>query len=338
MCFSLWLLTPHPHRRESGTILLTPAFEPFMRSPLSPLFSGLNRPNTLLTLRVARRCHTSPREAADGPSLEAFKAGFYGALSPRSLLPPSPLRPSLRPALPARPSRRQLRAAAPPPWPPGSMAAAVETRRVCETAGCSSEAKLQCPTCLKLGIQGSYFCSQVSSPAAQPLARRSGRAAGARSGSPRRLPAARARPGVPGSASLPARPRPAWASSAPPETPQEVPPRLLGCWSRGSRASGPGGAGAPFFLVAAGGAGPRRHRSAAGALVGGCTDVLCLKGWVVRVPPLKIKAYWDKVRTCSSNSSGCVSLPASALELLGFDRHRETCCSENRFSLSYEFL
>ncbi|OXB55860.1 hypothetical protein ASZ78_002971 [Callipepla squamata] len=37
--------------------------------------------------------------------------------------------------------------------------AAVETR-VCETAGCSSEAKLQCPTCLKLGIQSSYFCSQ----------------------------------------------------------------------------------------------------------------------------------------------------------------------------------
>ncbi|KAG5207501.1 hypothetical protein JEQ12_017265 [Ovis aries] len=37
--------------------------------------------------------------------------------------------------------------------------AAVETR-VCETDGCSSEAKLQCPTCIKLGIQGSYFCSQ----------------------------------------------------------------------------------------------------------------------------------------------------------------------------------
>ncbi|XP_043369901.1 methionine aminopeptidase 1 isoform X2 [Dermochelys coriacea] len=37
--------------------------------------------------------------------------------------------------------------------------AAVETR-VCETAGCSHEAKLQCPTCIKLGIQGSYFCSQ----------------------------------------------------------------------------------------------------------------------------------------------------------------------------------
>ncbi|KAJ8784375.1 hypothetical protein J1605_008308 [Eschrichtius robustus] len=40
--------------------------------------------------------------------------------------------------------------------------AAVETR-VCETDGCSSEAKLQCPTCIKLGIQGSYFCSQVDS-------------------------------------------------------------------------------------------------------------------------------------------------------------------------------
>uniref|UniRef100_A0A670KFK8 C6H2-type domain-containing protein n=1 Tax=Podarcis muralis TaxID=64176 RepID=A0A670KFK8_PODMU len=37
--------------------------------------------------------------------------------------------------------------------------AAVEAR-VCETSGCSSEAKLQCPTCIKLGIQGSYFCSQ----------------------------------------------------------------------------------------------------------------------------------------------------------------------------------
>ncbi|NP_001020336.2 methionine aminopeptidase 1 [Danio rerio] len=37
--------------------------------------------------------------------------------------------------------------------------AAVETRE-CETEGCHSEAKLQCPTCIKLGIQGSYFCSQ----------------------------------------------------------------------------------------------------------------------------------------------------------------------------------
>lgn len=34
---------------------------------------------------------------------------------------------------------------------------------MCETDGCSSEAKLQCPTCIKLGIQGSYFCSQVDS-------------------------------------------------------------------------------------------------------------------------------------------------------------------------------
>ncbi|KAL1459508.1 hypothetical protein WDU94_011480 [Cyamophila willieti] len=32
--------------------------------------------------------------------------------------------------------------------------------RVCETPGCNLVAKLQCPTCVKLGIQGSYFCSQ----------------------------------------------------------------------------------------------------------------------------------------------------------------------------------
>ncbi|KAJ3641212.1 hypothetical protein Zmor_027727 [Zophobas morio] len=30
----------------------------------------------------------------------------------------------------------------------------------CETPGCENGAKLQCPTCLKLGIQGSFFCSQ----------------------------------------------------------------------------------------------------------------------------------------------------------------------------------
>lgn len=198
-------------------MLLTPTFETFMRSPLSPLFSGLNRLNALFTVRMARRWHTSPREGVDGPSLGWFKAGSDVAMSPRSLFPlplrPS-VRPSLRPALPARPSRRQLRAAAPPPWPPGSMAAAVETRRVCETAGCSSEAKLQCPTCLKLGIQGSYFCSQVRFPAAQPLARRSGRAAGAGSGSQRRLPAARARPGELGSALCP--PAPGQAGAAAP--------------------------------------------------------------------------------------------------------------------------
>ena len=30
----------------------------------------------------------------------------------------------------------------------------------CETPGCEEPAKLQCPTCIKLGIQGSFFCSQ----------------------------------------------------------------------------------------------------------------------------------------------------------------------------------
>lgn len=68
--------------------------------------------------------------------------------------------------------------------------AAVETR-VCETDGCSSEAKLQCPTCIKLGIQGSYFCSQVaahpaplrsssSGPCRFPLGPRSGPGLGSR--------------------------------------------------------------------------------------------------------------------------------------------------------------
>ncbi|CAG9769464.1 unnamed protein product [Ceutorhynchus assimilis] len=32
--------------------------------------------------------------------------------------------------------------------------------RECETAGCEKGAKLQCPTCIKLGIPGSFFCSQ----------------------------------------------------------------------------------------------------------------------------------------------------------------------------------
>uniref|UniRef100_A0AAY4ARE1 Methionine aminopeptidase n=1 Tax=Denticeps clupeoides TaxID=299321 RepID=A0AAY4ARE1_9TELE len=41
-----------------------------------------------------------------------------------------------------------------------SCMAAVDKRQ-CETDECSREAKLQCPTCIKLGIQGSYFCSQV---------------------------------------------------------------------------------------------------------------------------------------------------------------------------------
>lgn len=30
----------------------------------------------------------------------------------------------------------------------------------CETPSCNNNATLQCPTCLKMGIQGSYFCSQ----------------------------------------------------------------------------------------------------------------------------------------------------------------------------------
>lgn len=30
----------------------------------------------------------------------------------------------------------------------------------CETPGCAKAATLQCPTCLKLGIQGSFFCDQ----------------------------------------------------------------------------------------------------------------------------------------------------------------------------------
>ncbi|KAK2717995.1 hypothetical protein QYM36_006693, partial [Artemia franciscana] len=32
---------------------------------------------------------------------------------------------------------------------------------VCTTVGCSGESKLQCPTCVKKGIVGSYFCSQM---------------------------------------------------------------------------------------------------------------------------------------------------------------------------------
>ena len=33
--------------------------------------------------------------------------------------------------------------------------------RTCESPGCQQPAKLQCPTCIKLGIQGSFFCAQV---------------------------------------------------------------------------------------------------------------------------------------------------------------------------------
>lgn len=47
------------------------------------------------------------------------------------------------------------------PCADGAGMASTEARRECETEGCSKDAKLQCPTCIKLGIQGSYFCSQV---------------------------------------------------------------------------------------------------------------------------------------------------------------------------------
>jgi methionyl aminopeptidase len=40
--------------------------------------------------------------------------------------------------------------------------AAPAVDQVCITSGCSKAASLQCPTCLKMNIQGSFFCSQVS--------------------------------------------------------------------------------------------------------------------------------------------------------------------------------
>jgi len=39
--------------------------------------------------------------------------------------------------------------------------AATDTMKMCETTNCNSEAKLQCPTCIKMGISGSFFCGQV---------------------------------------------------------------------------------------------------------------------------------------------------------------------------------
>lgn len=42
------------------------------------------------------------------------------------------------------------------------MAAPSVLQKICETPGCGTEAKLQCPTCIKLGISGSFFCSQAS--------------------------------------------------------------------------------------------------------------------------------------------------------------------------------
>ncbi|XP_018010054.1 methionine aminopeptidase 1 [Hyalella azteca] len=40
------------------------------------------------------------------------------------------------------------------------MAAKWKGIQLCETPNCGLEAKLQCPTCIKLDIKGSYFCSQ----------------------------------------------------------------------------------------------------------------------------------------------------------------------------------
>lgn len=34
------------------------------------------------------------------------------------------------------------------------------SEHTCETPDCGKKATLQCPTCLKIGIQGSYFCGQ----------------------------------------------------------------------------------------------------------------------------------------------------------------------------------
>lgn len=39
---------------------------------------------------------------------------------------------------------------------------AMEGERSCATPGCGKAASLQCPTCLKLGITNTFFCSQVS--------------------------------------------------------------------------------------------------------------------------------------------------------------------------------
>ena len=36
----------------------------------------------------------------------------------------------------------------------------MEEMNTCETPGCHNEAKMQCPTCIKLQIQGSFFCNQ----------------------------------------------------------------------------------------------------------------------------------------------------------------------------------
>ncbi|KAF7732358.1 Methionine aminopeptidase 1 [Apophysomyces ossiformis] len=41
--------------------------------------------------------------------------------------------------------------------------------KVCQTPGCGKPAKLQCPTCIKLKIEGSFFCSQECFKKSWPL-------------------------------------------------------------------------------------------------------------------------------------------------------------------------
>lgn len=42
-----------------------------------------------------------------------------------------------------------------------NMSEAIPASQGCETPGCDKEAKLQCPSCIKLDIKGSFFCSQT---------------------------------------------------------------------------------------------------------------------------------------------------------------------------------
>ena len=36
-----------------------------------------------------------------------------------------------------------------------------DSDHLCETPGCEKPSKLRCPVCVKRGIEGSFFCSQV---------------------------------------------------------------------------------------------------------------------------------------------------------------------------------
>lgn len=213
--------------------------------------------------------------------------------------------------------------AAPRLWQPGSMAA-VETR-VCETAGCSSEAKLQCPTCLKLGIQGSYFCSQVRPLGSAP----SSPVGDARLSSSRCGPGFDPRPAVPGITVLPA--------LGPPFVPTESSSARCGTsWSPGG--AGPAATGGAVTPRDWGNAGLGCCRTD-GAVVRGARLVLGLKVWVVvGCVSIKNKGLVGQNETGSSNSSVCVSVPASALslELLGFDK-LVALKTDSPFSLNTSF-